>query len=85
MEKADILSSFTATTHLELANGHKIGFSLGGSILVPQMIWPEEFDSKSLFRVSLAPMNNGGVPMAVEGKLAYLREYQAVEIGRVSK
>ena len=85
MEKANILSSCTAAAHLELAGGHKIGFSLRGPVLVPQMIWPEEFDKNNFFRVSLAPMNNTGVPTAVEGKMVRLQEYEALKIERRSK
>lgn len=81
--KADILKSFAAAAHLELADGNKVGFLLDGAVLVPLMIWPEEFDAGNLFRVSLAPIDEDWTPMAVEGKFIYLQEYQALRIERV--
>lgn len=83
--KADVLRSFTASAHLQLADGNKVGFSFDGSVLVPLMIWPEEFDAGILFRVSLAPIDGAGTPMAVEGKFVDLQEYQALRIERVDR
>lgn len=81
--KTDILRSFTAVAHLRLPDGNKVGFVLDGAVLVPLMIWPEEFDADNLFRVSLEPIDGGGTPMAVDGKLVYLQEYQARRVERV--
>lgn len=81
--KADILRSFTAVAHLQLPDGNKVGFLIDGAVLVPLMIWPEEFDAGNLFRVRLEPIDGDGTPMAVDGKLIYLQEYQALQIERV--
>ena len=83
MGKAGILSSYTAAAGLELADGHSISFSIDGSVLVPSMIWPEEFDTGALFQVSLAPSGNTVGPMAIDGRYVYFTHYEAVRIERV--
>lgn len=81
--KTDMLGSFTAVADLQLPDGNKVGFLFDGAVLVPFMIWPEEFDAGNLFRVSLEPIDGDGTPMAVDGKLVYFQDYQAVRIERV--
>ena len=81
--KAGFLRSYTAIARLDLKDGRTINFSIGGSVLVPPMIWPEEFDTGAEFRVSLAPSGKAVGPMAVDGTFIYFEHYEAVQIERV--
>ena len=82
MGKAEILRSYTAAAGLELADGNSISFSIDGAVLVPSMIWPEEFDTGALFRVSLALSDQAVGPVAIDGKFIYYQGYEAVRIER---
>ncbi len=80
--KAGILRSYTAAAGLELADGNTISFLIDGSVLVPSMIWPEEFDTGALFCVSLAPSEHTVGPVAIDGKFIYYQGYEAIRIER---
>lgn len=82
MEEADILSSYWGAAHLELADGNIVGFAIDGSILVPEMIRPEEFDAGEVFRIDLALSEQAVGPEAINGKLVYYQGYKAFRIER---
>ena len=83
-EEADDLRSYWGAANLELADGNVVGFAVDGSILVPEMIRPEEFDEGAIFRISLDLSDQAVGPVAIDGKLVYYQGYKAIRIERAN-